>query len=98
MFPGTVSPQIGNETFRMMLTAVQKQTVAENPDLTELPGKNLTPHSLRVSFAKLLFNGGCNIRSINELMMHNRLSTTAYYTPIPLEDLRRVCRTAHPRA
>jgi integrase/recombinase XerD len=72
--------------------------VAENPDLQELPGKHITWQSLRVSFATLLFANGCAIRSVNELMLHRSLSSTARYTPIPVEDLRQVCRTAHPRA
>jgi site-specific recombinase XerD len=80
------------------LKELQRQTVEENPDLSELATKNLTTHGLRVTFAKLLFNGGCNLRSVNELMLHNRLSTTAYYTPLSLEELRSACRVAHPRA
>lgn len=80
------------------LEELHRQTIEENPDLTELPGKIITMHSLRVTFAKLLFNGGCNLRSVNELMLHNRLSTTAYYTPLKLEELRGACRLAHPRA
>lgn len=90
--------QIGMERFRMILDALVKETVEQNPDLEELAAKRIIPHSLRVSFAALLFTNGCNIRSINELMMHEKLSTTANYTPIPLEDLRRACRAAHPRA
>jgi site-specific recombinase XerD len=63
----------------------------------ELPGKRITWHSLRVSFATLLFANGCDIRSVNELLLHRLLSTTAQYTPIPVDDLRQVCRMAHPR-
>jgi len=74
------------------------ETIARNPDLTDLPHKRISTHSLRVSFATLLFAGGANIRSINELMLHRTLSTTAKYTPIPISDLRRVLLTAHPRA
>ena len=80
------------------LPILHQQTVEENPDLDELPNKVLTMHGLRVTFAKLLFNGGCNIRSVNELMLHELLSTTAYYTPLKLEELRTICRVAHPRA
>jgi len=80
------------------LPVLLRQTVEENPDLTELPSKTLTMHGFRVTFAKLLFNGGCNLRSVNELMLHERLSTTAYYTPLKLEELRMACRLAHPRA
>ncbi|MBA2481541.1 MAG: tyrosine-type recombinase/integrase [Planctomycetes bacterium] len=77
--------------------AVQ-ETIARNPDLTDLPTKRISTHSLRVSFATLLFAGGANIRSISELMLHRTLSTTAKYTPIPIADLRRVLLAAHPRA
>ena len=73
------------------------RTIAANPDLEELPQKTITWHSLRVSFATLLFANGCPIRSVNELMLHRDLSTTARYTPIPVEDLRAVFRGAHPR-
>ena len=84
--------------FACVIATVTARTVADNPDLQELPGKNITWQSLRVSFATLLFANGCAIRSVNELMLHRSLSSTARYTPIPVEDLRQVCRTAHPRA
>jgi site-specific recombinase XerD len=98
LFVGERSPRLGEATFSGLLRLLQHTTVTENPDLEELAGKKLTPHSLRVSFATLLFKGGADIRTVNELMDHEHLSTTARYTPIPLEDLRRACRLAHPRA
>ena len=91
------SPAIDAETVSQMLARVVARTVAENPDLDGLPAKHISMHSLRVTFAKLVFDGGCNIRSVNELLLHQRLGTTARYTPLPLEDLRRACRRAHPR-
>jgi site-specific recombinase XerD len=81
-----------------VLAAAVAETIQRNPDLTDLPAKRISTHSLRVSFATLLFQGGANIRSINELMLHASLTTTGRYTPIPLSDLRRVLLTAHPRA
>ena len=87
-----------NECINTQLAKLKDQTAKENPDLEELAGKKITMHCLRVTFAKLLFNNRCNFRSINELMLHNRLSTTAYYLPSSLEDLRRACKAAHPRA
>ena len=45
----------------------------------------------------MLFGNGCPIRSVNELMLHRCLSTTAKYTPIPIEDMHQIWRTAHPR-
>jgi len=80
-----------------MLGQMVSQTIGLNPDLDELSAKTITWHSLRVSFATLLFSNGCPIRSVNELMLHACLSTTARYTPIPIEDMHRVWRSAHPR-
>ena len=79
------------------LDEVMRLTIAANPDLEELPAKRITWHSLRVSFATMLFSNGCPIRSVNELMLHRCLSTTAKYTPIPIEDLHKVWKSAHPR-
>ena len=74
------------------------ETIARNSDLTGLPSKRISTHSLRVTFAVTMFANGCGIRSLNELMLHRHLTTTAAYTPIPLDDLRRVLLTTHPRA
>ena len=84
--------------FNTVLHRLVQATIAANPDLTDLPAKQISWHSLRVSFATLLFQNGCDIRSVNELLLHSCLSTTAKYTPVPVEDLRQVFRTAHPRA
>ena len=98
LFTGDRGPRMGKNTVQALLQRCVERTVAANSDLDELAAKNITPHSLRVSFATLMFQGGANIRTINELMLHESLGTTARYTPIPLEDLRRACATAHPRA
>ncbi len=84
--------------FVFVLDAAMAETIRRNPDLTDLPAKRISTHSLRVSFASMMFENGCNIRSLNEMMLHENLTTTARYTPIPIEDLRRVLLTAHPRA
>jgi len=88
---------ITRDALRWMLGELFQRTIRENSDLDELPGKRLSWHSLRVSFATMLFSNGCDIRSVNELLLHRSLSTTAKYTPVPVDDLRRVFRTAHPR-
>lgn len=98
LFPGEDGPLLGRNTLAAILERAQAATIAANPDLTDLPAKRLTPHSLRVTFASLLFQGGADIRTINECMLHRMLGTTARYTPMDLGDLRRVCATAHPRA
>jgi len=98
LFVGEHSDRYAVETYAGLLHRLHAATCAAHPDLADLPAKRLTSHSLRVTFARTLFANGCGIRSINGLMLHQKLSTTAAYTPIPLEELRRVLRSAHPRA
>jgi integrase/recombinase XerD len=98
LFVGEDGPQLGTNTLAGIIERLQIATVKANPDLTDLTDKHLTPHSLRVTFASLLFNGGATIRTINELMLHQQLGVTARYIPVNVDDLHRVCATAHPRA
>jgi integrase/recombinase XerD len=84
--------------FAFVVDGLLPETVRRNPDLADLPGKRISTHSLRVTFAKLLHDGGCSIRSLNELMLHRSLETTAAYTPLSVEDLRRALLPLHPRA
>ena len=84
--------------YRRHLQTLVAETRTANTDLVDLARKDITTHSLRVTMATLLFANGCPIRSINEIMLHRKLSTTAAYTPIATEDLRRALIAAHPRA
>lgn len=88
---------IARQSLRRCLRSLLVETIHANPDLRDLPGKRVCWHSLRVSFATLLFQNGCDIRSVNELLLHRRLSTTARYTPTGVEDLRQAFRGVHPR-
>jgi integrase/recombinase XerD len=86
-----VSPR-GGTLYRATLDKLVK-TWAENSGIK----KHVSPHVFRHSVATHLLKHGADIRHIQVLLGHARLSTTERYTHVEISDLKQVVRRAHPR-
>ncbi|MCD5397968.1 tyrosine recombinase XerC [candidate division NPL-UPA2 bacterium] len=82
----------GRLTARSVVQIVKKSVKKVSSDL------DISPHTLRHTFATHLLNAGADLRAVQELLGHVNLSTTQIYTQVTTQRLKAVYDKAHPRA
>jgi integrase/recombinase XerD len=83
----------GGKLTRVMIFYILK-------DLAQKAGiaKNISPHTLRHSFATALVEAGADLRAVQQMLGHESITTTEIYTHLDREYLREVVQTFHPRS
>ncbi len=94
---GSQSPYLfvnnrGGRLSRQSLWKLVKKTSAG-----ACPGKNVSPHTFRHSFATHMLEGGLDLRIVQELLGHKSLATTEIYTHVNRKQLQNIYRKFHPR-
>jgi integrase/recombinase XerC len=80
------------------ITARSIARIVDKSTVKSCIGRKISPHALRHSFATHLLNAGADLRSIQELLGHESLSTTQKYTAVNINRMMEVYDKAHPRA
>lgn len=88
LFPNCSGEPMSRQGFWKLLKAYGKKAGIE---------KQITPHTLRHSFAAHLMANGADIRSVSEMLGHSNVATTQMYAELGKNNLRKVYSESHPR-
>ncbi|MBX3110984.1 MAG: tyrosine recombinase XerC [Fimbriimonadaceae bacterium] len=94
--PGQGDPLFTNAKGGRLTTRTVQKLVHRWARAAGLPD-TVTPHTLRHSFATHLLDGGAGLKSVQQLLGHERLATTQVYTHVSVERLRDAVAKAHPK-
>lgn len=89
LFPGAKNAPLSRVAFWMIIKRLAKRAAIL---------KDISPHTLRHSFATHLLERGADLRAIQEMLGHSSITTTQIYTHVSTDFLREVYVEAHPRA
>ncbi len=93
---GVKSLFVSSNGKRMLPASVYRIVAKRIREVSNVERKG--PHTLRHSFATHLLNHGADLEAVRQLLGHESLSTTQVYTHLSVEQLKKIYRSAHPRA
>lgn len=89
LFINHLGDKLTDRGIRMIIDNIVKKSCIKS---------KVSPHTFRHTFATILLNEGCNIKSVQELLGHSSLGTTGIYTHVTNDQMRAAYIKSHPRA